>query len=71
LFSVIDALVDTPIAGLLTKLPFSADMRAALTAHYGEKGRLPACVTAGEGGDLDHAQTIIPNADQRYPAVLT
>jgi EAL and modified HD-GYP domain-containing signal transduction protein len=60
LFSVIDALMDTPIAELLTKLPFPPDMRDALTEHRGPKGRLLDCVAAIEAGDLDRAHAIMP-----------
>jgi c-di-GMP phosphodiesterase len=71
LFSVIDALMDTPITELLTKLPFPPDMRDALTEHRGPKGRLLGCVTAIEAGDLGHAQAIIPTAAELYLAALT
>jgi c-di-GMP phosphodiesterase len=71
LFSVIDALMDTPITELLTKLPFPPDMRDALTEHRGPKGRPLACVIAIEAGDLDRAQAIIPAASQFYLAALT
>jgi EAL and modified HD-GYP domain-containing signal transduction protein len=71
LFSVIDALMDTPITELLTKLPFPPDMRDALTEHRGPKGRLLGCVTAIEAGDLDRAHAIVPSAAQVYLAALT
>jgi EAL and modified HD-GYP domain-containing signal transduction protein len=71
LFSVIDALMDTPMTELLTKLPFPSDMRDALTEHHGPKGRLLDCVIAIEAGDLTRAEAIIPTASQLYLAALT
>jgi EAL and modified HD-GYP domain-containing signal transduction protein len=71
LFSVIDALMDTPMEDVLDKLPFPQDMREALTAHQGDKGRLLESVTALEAGDFDRAETIIPNAGEPYLASLT
>jgi EAL and modified HD-GYP domain-containing signal transduction protein len=66
LFSVIDALMDTPIEALLAKIPFPKDMREALITHRGEKGRLLECVTALETGDFDQAEAIIPPAGELY-----
>jgi EAL and modified HD-GYP domain-containing signal transduction protein len=70
LFSVLDALMDTPMTELLTKLPFPQDMRDALTEHHGAKGRLLDCVTAIEAGDLIRAQAILPTAPELYLAAL-
>jgi EAL and modified HD-GYP domain-containing signal transduction protein len=70
LFSVLDALMDTPMTELLTKLPFPQDMRDALTEHHGAKGRLLDCVTAIEAGDLIRAQAILPAAPELYIAAL-
>jgi EAL and modified HD-GYP domain-containing signal transduction protein len=71
LFSVIDALMDTPIEALLAKIPFPKDMREALITHRGEKGRLLECVTALETGDFDQAEAIIPTAGELYLDALT
>jgi EAL and modified HD-GYP domain-containing signal transduction protein len=66
LFSLTDALMDTPIEKLLEKIPFPQDMRRALIAHQGEKGELLEAVTALEGGDFDRAHAIVPNAAALY-----
>jgi c-di-GMP-related signal transduction protein len=68
LFSVIDALMNTPIDQLLEKIPFPADMRAALISHDGEKGQLLECITAVEAGDFDGAEAMVPNAGELYLA---
>jgi c-di-GMP phosphodiesterase len=70
LFSVLDALMDTPIEDVLEQIPFPHDIREALTTHQGEKGRLLECIVAFEAGDFDHAQAIIPNAAEVYLASL-
>jgi len=66
LFSVIDALMDTPIEDVLAKIPFPADMRDALITHTGDKGRLLECITAFEAGRFEDAAAIIPNAGELY-----
>jgi c-di-GMP phosphodiesterase len=66
LFSVIDALMDTPIEEVLASIPFPEDMRYALIAHSGEMGRLLDCVTALEAGDFDRAQALVPGCGQLY-----
>ena len=70
LFSVIDALMDTPMEAVLTKIPFPQDMREALITHQGAKGGLLEAVTAIEAGDFDRAEAIIPSAAELYPASL-
>jgi c-di-GMP phosphodiesterase len=70
LFSVIDALMDTPMEAVLTKIPFPQDMREALITHGGEKGSLLEAVTAMEAGEFDRAEAIIPSAGELYPASL-
>jgi c-di-GMP phosphodiesterase len=70
LFSVIDALMDTPIEDVLEQIPFPHDIREALTTHQGERGRLLECLAAFEAGNFDRAQAIIPNAGELYLAAL-
>ncbi len=70
LFSVIDALFDTPMAELLAKLPFSPDACAALAEHKGPKGALLDCVHALETGDLVAAEAILPTAIRLYTTAL-
>src|SRR5213593_584162 len=55
LFSVVDALVDRPMAEVLTSIPFPDDMRAALTSHSGRKGDLLRCVLLWERGETAQA----------------
>jgi c-di-GMP phosphodiesterase len=66
LFSVIDALMDTPIEELLDQLPFPQDMRDALAAHAGADGALLDCIAAVETGDFTRAQEVLPNAGELY-----
>jgi EAL and modified HD-GYP domain-containing signal transduction protein len=70
MFSVIDALMDTPIDEVLASIPFPRDMREALVAHEGEKGLLLDCVQALEAGDFDRAHRLIPDAGTLYVEAL-
>jgi c-di-GMP phosphodiesterase len=58
LFSVIDALMDAPMAEVLRSIPFEEDMLAALSDHAGSKGELLKCVLRWERGDFDGAGEI-------------
>jgi EAL and modified HD-GYP domain-containing signal transduction protein len=53
LFSVVDALLDSPMHDVLTAVPFPHEMYLALTAHRGPKGELLAAVLAWERGEFD------------------
>jgi c-di-GMP-related signal transduction protein len=66
LFSVIDALLDTPIQDVLASIPFPQHMRDALIAHQREMGALLDCVTALERGDFDRARALVPDAADLY-----
>lgn len=66
LFSVIDALMNTPIEEVLDRLPFPQDLRDALTTHSGTKGELLECITAVEAGAFDRAEAIVPRAGELY-----
>jgi len=55
LFSVADALLDTPMAQVLDDLPFSEEIRAALLGHEGPKGEILATVIAYEQGQFPRA----------------
>src|SRR5256714_2942269 len=55
LFSVVDALVDAPMAEVLSSIPFPDDMRAALTAHLGPKGNLLNAILHWERGETAKA----------------
>ena len=70
LFSVIDALLDTPMKELLAKLPLAPDMRDALVDHKGSKGAMLECLNALENGDFDTAEGILPTAGELYVSAL-
>jgi|SRR5947209_2456955 len=64
LFSVVDALVDAPMAEVLASIPFPDDMRAALTAHIGRKGDLLRAVLHWERGETREALRLGIGADR-------
>jgi EAL and modified HD-GYP domain-containing signal transduction protein len=70
MFSVIDALMDSPIEEVLSSIPFPREMREALVAHAGDKGLLLDCVQALEAGDFDRAQSLLPDAGALYVEAL-
>ncbi len=70
LFSVIDALFDTPMEELLGKLPLAPDLCAALVDHKGRKGEMLECLNALEDGDFDRAQGLLPTAAKLYISAL-
>ncbi|MHA7817552.1 MAG: EAL and HDOD domain-containing protein [Pseudohaliea sp.] len=51
LFSMLDTLLDTPLAEVLQQMNLSADMRAALLAHAGGTGAVLGCARRLESGD--------------------
>jgi EAL and modified HD-GYP domain-containing signal transduction protein len=65
LFSVLDALTDSPMYNALQSLPLTPSMRDALIDHTGA-GRLLDCVTAIEQGDFEHANEILGDSSQHY-----
>ncbi|MGO9753358.1 MAG: EAL and HDOD domain-containing protein [Solirubrobacteraceae bacterium] len=70
LFSVIDALLDTPMAELLAKLPLATDVCEALVERKGPKGQLLECLNALESGDSDRAEAMLPTASELYVSAL-
>jgi c-di-GMP phosphodiesterase len=70
LFSVIEALLDTPIEEVLKSIPFPQQMRDALVAHVGEMGRLLDCVTALEIGDFGRADELIPGCARAHTEAM-
>jgi EAL and modified HD-GYP domain-containing signal transduction protein len=65
LFSVLDALTDTPMRIALQSLPLTPSMHDALIDHTGA-GRLLDCVIAIERGDFEHADEILEDSAQYY-----
>ncbi len=54
LFSVLDALLDMPMAQILESLPLSADVSSALAGRPSRATELLTIVRAQEAGELDH-----------------
>ncbi len=71
LFSVIDALLDTPIEEALADIPLASDIRDALIRHSGPVGQLLECVAALEAGEFDRAEAILPYAGPFYMSAIT
>jgi c-di-GMP phosphodiesterase len=65
LFSVIDALMDTPMQDVVESLPLADDMRAALVHRQGPLGELLDAVAAREQGESG-VGTSVPHADELY-----
>ena len=55
LFSVLDALLDRPIANALEVIPLAQEVKAAIADHSGLMGAALRCVMAFELGDWDQA----------------
>jgi EAL and modified HD-GYP domain-containing signal transduction protein len=66
LFSVIDALMDVPMAEALSSIPFPAEMRDALISHDGQMGSVLECIAALEAGDFDRAEELIHGAGELH-----
>lgn len=71
LFSLIDAMLDTPLDEVLGELPFPADMQQALLNHTGTMGSLIDCVAAMEDGYFGEAKALVPEAGALYVDALT
>ena len=65
LFSVIDALMDTPMQDVVESLPLADDMRDALVHRRGPLGELLNAAAAREQGESGDA-TFVPHADELY-----
>jgi c-di-GMP-related signal transduction protein len=75
LFSVIDALMDTPMQDVVESLPLADDMREALVHRRGPLGELLEAAAAREHGETgaaarEHGETgaaaVVPHADELY-----
>jgi EAL and modified HD-GYP domain-containing signal transduction protein len=72
LFSVADALLDTPLEEVLEALPFDEAMTAALLEHKGPEGRILKAVVDYEHGRFDDAaadRDVTGLSDSYYDAV--
>ena len=70
LFSVIDALLDAPIADALGSIPLAPDIRSALVLHDGVLGSMLDCLLALESGDFERAEAILPGTGANYRAAI-
>lgn len=62
LFSMLDAMMDLPLAELLANLPLADDIKAALLHRNGKLGELLSAVEGYEKGDWSHMSDIQPLA---------
>lgn len=70
LFSVVDALMDLPMADVVSQIPFPESTRQALITHDGPRGRLIECVMALEQAGFERAEAIVPDAGDLYVSAL-
>ncbi len=70
LFSVIDALLDAPIADALGSIPLAPDIRSALVLHDGALGNMLECLLALESGDFERAEGILPGTGANYRTAI-
>jgi EAL and modified HD-GYP domain-containing signal transduction protein len=66
LFSVIDAMMDSPMLDVVESLPFAEDMREALALRRGARGMLLDTVSAIEHGEEEDASVVVPQAGDLY-----
>ena len=65
LFSLVDALTDTPMPEILAQLPFPPRVTEALISHTGP-GRLLECLNAIEHGEFDSACELVEQPAKHY-----
>lgn len=70
LLSVLDALLDLPMAQALAGIPLAPDIRDALIARSGPGGRLVECVVALELGEFSAAEGILGAAGAIYTEAI-
>lgn len=71
LFSLLDAMLDTPLEQALAELPFPADVRDALLSHSGTMGAMLDAVASMERGYFGDAVTLLPGAAELYVQALS
>ena len=71
LFSVADALLDSPMEDVLETLPFSDEIRAALLRREGPKGELLTTVVAYEQGEFPAADEAGVSPAEAYGDAVT
>jgi c-di-GMP phosphodiesterase len=70
LFSVIDAVFDTPMEEALAGIPLANDLRIALTVHAGWMGQMLKSVMAIEAAEFDRAEELLPDAGRLYRSAV-
>ncbi len=70
LFSVIDALLDMPLAEILAGVPFTESLRLALLERAGVLGALLQCLAHLEAGQPAAAEALVPGAAGTYLAAI-
>jgi len=71
LFSLLEALMDQPLTELLSKLPLSSEICAALLQHKGELGQILDVVIAYEHGDWETVEKSKLDSGELRQAFLT
>jgi EAL and modified HD-GYP domain-containing signal transduction protein len=66
LFSVVDAMMDAPMAEVVESLPFATDLREALVGRRGKLGMLLDSVTALEAGEEAGVPLALTRAGEAY-----
>lgn len=73
LLSILDAIMDLPMATVLESLPLTDDLNQALLAHKGQMGSLLSCVIAyesGEWGDVEVLKTKPGTLQEAYLSAI-
>ena len=66
LFSVLDAMMDTPMVDVIASLPLATEMREALISRKGKRGLLLECVTGLETGEVNDLPVVVEGAGELY-----
>jgi c-di-GMP-related signal transduction protein len=66
LFSVLDAMMDTPMVDVIASLPLATEMREALISRKGKRGLLLECVTGLETGEVNDLPVVVQGAGELY-----
>jgi EAL and modified HD-GYP domain-containing signal transduction protein len=66
LFSVLDAMMDSPMHDVVGSLPLAADIRDALVRRRGKLGLLLDCVCSLETGEYGYAPSMVDRAGEHY-----
>jgi EAL and modified HD-GYP domain-containing signal transduction protein len=71
LFSVLDAMMDSPMHDVVASLPLAEDIRDALVRRRGKLGLLLDCVTTLETGEYGYTPSLVARAGEIYFESLT